>query len=118
MCHTSAMPCVAPSQTGHREKELDSSPFECSHACIRDGDNEGGVPEIGISLKVHGAVTKLLDFRQTRTSPQAIQAVKAGRIDFRVDKAGNLHTAIGKTSFSEEQIAEKSGDMPTFGLAR
>lgn len=38
----------------------------------------------------------------------AVQAVKAGRIDFRVDKAGNLHTSIGKSTFSEEQIKENA----------
>ena len=44
----------------------------------------------------------------TNDVAEAVQAVKAGRIDFRVDKAGNLHTAIGKTSFTEEQIAENA----------
>ena len=39
---------------------------------------------------------------------EAVQAVKAGRIDFRVDKQGNLHTAIGKASFSPEQIRENA----------
>jgi large subunit ribosomal protein L1 len=39
---------------------------------------------------------------------EAVNAVKAGRIDFRVDKQGNLHTAIGKASFSPEQIRENA----------
>ena len=38
----------------------------------------------------------------------AVQAVKAGKIDFRVDKFGNLHTAIGKISFSEEQLRDNA----------
>ena len=38
----------------------------------------------------------------------AIQEVKAGKIDFRVDKAGILHTAIGKSSFSADQLTENS----------
>ncbi len=37
---------------------------------------------------------------------KAVQDVKAGRIDFRVDKFGNLHTAIGKASFSSAQLQE------------
>jgi large subunit ribosomal protein L1 len=37
-----------------------------------------------------------------------VKAVKAGRIDFRVDKFGNIHTAIGKASFSPEQIHENA----------
>ena len=38
----------------------------------------------------------------------AVKEVKAGKIDFRVDKFGILHCAIGKASFSEEQISENT----------
>ena len=38
----------------------------------------------------------------------AVKEVKAGKIDFRVDKNGNLHTAIGKSSFAAEQIRENA----------
>ena len=38
----------------------------------------------------------------------AVKEVKAGKIEFRVDKNGNLHTAIGKASFSSEQIRENA----------
>ncbi len=38
----------------------------------------------------------------------AVKDVKAGKIDFRVDKAGILHVAIGKASFSAEQIKENA----------
>jgi large subunit ribosomal protein L1 len=38
----------------------------------------------------------------------AVKAVKAGRIDFRVDKFGNIHAAIGKASFEPEQIRENA----------
>ncbi len=39
---------------------------------------------------------------------QAVKEVKAGKIDFRVDKFGNLHSAIGKASFSEEQLRDNA----------
>ncbi|GIV60465.1 50S ribosomal protein L1 [Rhodocaloribacter litoris] len=39
---------------------------------------------------------------------QAVKEVKAGKIDFRVDKFGNLHTAIGKASFAPEQLRENA----------
>ncbi len=32
--------------------------------------------------------------------------VKAGKIEFRVDKTGNVHAPIGKVSFPEERIRE------------
>lgn len=37
-----------------------------------------------------------------------VKEVKAGRIEFRVDKNGNLHTAIGKASFSSEELRENA----------
>lgn len=35
-----------------------------------------------------------------------VKQLKAGRIEFKVDKYGNIHTIIGKISFSHKQIAE------------
>ncbi len=37
---------------------------------------------------------------------QAVKDIKAGRIDFRVDRNGNLHVVAGKASFSAAQIKE------------
>ncbi len=38
----------------------------------------------------------------------AVKAVKAGKIDFRVDKQGNLHSGIGRASFTASQIEENA----------
>lgn len=38
----------------------------------------------------------------------AVKEVKAGKIDFKVDKTGIVHTAIGKVSFTPEQIYENA----------
>jgi large subunit ribosomal protein L1 len=35
-----------------------------------------------------------------------VREVKAGKIEFRVDKTGNVHAPIGKVSFSEGQLAD------------
>jgi len=37
---------------------------------------------------------------------KAVKEVKAGKIEFRVDKTGNVHAPVGKASFTEEQIRE------------
>ena len=37
---------------------------------------------------------------------QAVREVKAGKIEFRVDKSGILHVNIGKASFTEKQLGE------------
>ena len=38
----------------------------------------------------------------------AVKASKAGKIDFKVDKTGIIHTAIGKVSFTPEQIYDNA----------
>ena len=38
----------------------------------------------------------------------AVKAVKAGKIDFKVDKTGIVHTAIGKVSFTPEMICQNA----------
>jgi len=37
---------------------------------------------------------------------KAVREIKAGKIEYRVDKTGNVHAPIGKVSFSEQQLAE------------
>jgi len=39
---------------------------------------------------------------------KAVKEVKGGKIDFKVDKTGIVHTAIGKVSFTPEQIAQNA----------
>ena len=41
----------------------------------------------------------------------AIKEVKAGKIDFKVDKTGIVHAAIGKVSFTPEQIYENAAEF-------
>lgn len=36
----------------------------------------------------------------------AVKQVKAGRIEFRVDRHGNVHSVVGKASFSEDKLVE------------
>jgi large subunit ribosomal protein L1 len=37
---------------------------------------------------------------------RAVREAKAGKVEFRVDKAGNIHTPIGKRSFAAQQLTE------------
>ena len=42
---------------------------------------------------------------------QAVTDVKAGKIDFKVDKTGIIHTSIGKVSFDPQKIRENAAEM-------
>ena len=37
---------------------------------------------------------------------KAVQDIKSGKVEFRVDKAGNLHCSVGKVSFGQEKLRE------------
>lgn len=42
---------------------------------------------------------------------KAVQDVKAGKIDFKVDKTGIVHAAIGKVSFDAQKIEENANEL-------
>ena len=42
---------------------------------------------------------------------KAVQEVKAGKIDFKVDKTGIVHAGIGKVSFGAEQIVDNAHEI-------
>jgi large subunit ribosomal protein L1 len=42
---------------------------------------------------------------------KAVREVKAGKIDFKVDKTGIIHTSIGKVSFSPEMLAQNAVEV-------
>ncbi len=44
----------------------------------------------------------------TDDTAKAVKEVKAGRVEFKVDKAGNIHVPVGKASFAATQIEENA----------
>lgn len=42
---------------------------------------------------------------------KAVQEVKSGKIDFKVDKTGIVHAGIGKVSFDADKIAENASEI-------
>ena len=47
----------------------------------------------------------------TQDVAKAVREVKAGKIDFKVDKTGIIHTSVGKVSFTPEQIAANAAEV-------
>jgi len=39
---------------------------------------------------------------------KAVQEIKAGKVDYRVDKTSNIHAPVGKLSFSDERLVENT----------
>src|SRR3989449_1972213 len=44
----------------------------------------------------------------TDDTAKAVKEVKAGRVEFKIDKAGNVHVPVGKASFNPTQIEENA----------
>jgi large subunit ribosomal protein L1 len=44
----------------------------------------------------------------TEDTAKAVREVKAGRVEFKIDKAGNIHVPVGKASFHPQQIEENA----------
>jgi large subunit ribosomal protein L1 len=44
----------------------------------------------------------------TEDTAKAVKEVKAGRVEFKIDKAGNVHVAVGKANFTPAQINENA----------
>ena len=47
----------------------------------------------------------------TNDVAQAVNEIKAGKIEFRVDKNANIHVPVGKASFTKEQILENASSV-------
>ncbi len=75
---------------------------------IATPDVMGQVGRLGRILGPRGLMPNPKSGTVTMNVGETVRQVKAGKIDFRVDKQGNLHTTIGRVSFSPEQIRENA----------
>ena len=42
---------------------------------------------------------------------KAVKEVKAGRVEYKIDKAGNVHVAVGKATFKADQLADNARNV-------
>ncbi|MGE5178672.1 MAG: 50S ribosomal protein L1 [Bacteroidota bacterium] len=67
-------------------------------------DMMGEVGKLGRILGPRGLMPNPRSGTVTMDVARAVREVKAGKIEYRVDKAGNLHAPVGKASFGNEQL--------------
>ena len=71
----------------------------------------GKVGALGRILGPRGLMPNPKTGTVTMDITKAVNDVKAGKIDFKVDKFGIIHAGVGKVSFSPEQIAENASEL-------
>ncbi len=106
------------------DKEAEAKAAGADHVGLDDYIQkiEGGWVDIDVIITMPtvmakvGKLGKILGPRNLMPNPKsgtvtldvakAVKEVKAGKIDFKVDKTGIIHTSIGKISFSPEKLAD------------
>lgn len=123
---------VLPAGTGKNQKILVLTNTKAKEAESAGADFVGGIemiekikkgwfdfdvivatPEIMAKL---GAIGKILGPRGLMPNPKsgtvtldvtkAINEIKSGKVEYRTDKEGNVHSILGKASFTEQQLAD------------
>ncbi len=111
------------------DKEAEAKAAGADHVGLDDyiSKIEGGWTDIDVIITMPaimakvGRLGKVLGPRGLMPNPKsgtvttdvatAVTEVKAGKIDFKVDKTGIIHTSIGKVSFTSDKIAENAMEL-------
>lgn len=79
--------------------------LECD-VIVATPDVMGQLGQLGRILGPRGLMPNPKAGTVTMDVAKAVREIKAGKIEFRVDKTGNVHAPIGKIQFSAQQLAE------------
>jgi large subunit ribosomal protein L1 len=111
------------------DKEAEAKEAGADHVGLDDyiSKIEGGWTDIDVIITMPsvmakvGRLGKVLGPRGLMPNPKsgtvttevgkAVTEVKAGKIDFKVDKTGIIHTSIGKVSFTPDKLAENAMEI-------
>jgi large subunit ribosomal protein L1 len=79
--------------------------LECD-VIVATPDVMGQLGQLGRILGPRGLMPNPKAGTVTLDVAKAVREIKAGKIEFRVDKTGNVHAPIGKINFTAQQLAE------------
>src|SRR5262249_5264799 len=77
-------------------------------ACVATPDMMRGVGRLGKVLGPRGLMPNPKIGTVTTDVAKAVKEVKAGKVEFRVDKTGIIHAPVGKIEFTKDQLTENA----------
>ena len=80
-------------------------------AVVATPDMMGVVGRLGKILGPRGLMPNPKSGTVTMDLTKALQDIKAGKVEYRLDKSNIIHCIIGKKSFTEEQLAENANAL-------
>ncbi len=80
-------------------------------ACIAEPEAMKSVASVGRVLGPRGLMPNPKTGTVRTDIAEAVREAKAGKVDFRIDRAGIVHCGIGKVSFEPDALAENLGEL-------